>query len=287
MDTFINPPDVPRGAAARRWSASSEQAKKFPEQPGARRAAVPARARAARALGARRPRDRPRRGLLLRAAGADQDHERGLGLVLALQDHDREGARRLGDHRLRRPQRGRAGHRARAAQPVQARRRAVPRHRGPLEQGAVRQGVGRVRRPRRATQRWDKRLGLGPREDLRGAQALQRRHLHRRVPHAGVLPRAQALHASATTSAPSSYEIESREFKKIKEKLLFTADQLRPARSSASRTATTRTAASCSSRHKHDGVDLQDRPRARHAAAPPADVAPPGEPASPASRAAA
>ncbi len=30
------------------------------------------------------PRDRPRRGLLLRAAGADQDHERGLGHLLAL-----------------------------------------------------------------------------------------------------------------------------------------------------------------------------------------------------------
>ena len=32
--------------------------------------------------------DRPRRGLLLRAAGPDQDHERGLGHLLALQDHD-------------------------------------------------------------------------------------------------------------------------------------------------------------------------------------------------------
>ena len=62
-----------------------------PRAAGARRAAVPDRARAARALGARRPRDHPRRGLLLRAAGDDQDHERGLGHLLALEDHDASG----------------------------------------------------------------------------------------------------------------------------------------------------------------------------------------------------
>ena len=63
-------------------------------------------------------------------------------------------------HRLRRPPLGHAWRSARPAQPVQARRRALPRHRGPLEQGPLRQGVGRVRRHARAPS-WDRKLGLG------------------------------------------------------------------------------------------------------------------------------
>ena len=78
MREFINPPAFLRGAAeeARRGGGAPEA---VPRAAGARRAAVPARARAARALGARRALHHPRRGLLLRAAGPDQDHERGLG----------------------------------------------------------------------------------------------------------------------------------------------------------------------------------------------------------------
>ena len=64
--------------------AEREKAKKFPEHPERDVLHVPPRARAARALGARRPRGHPRGGLLLRAAVADEDHERGLGDVLAL-----------------------------------------------------------------------------------------------------------------------------------------------------------------------------------------------------------
>ncbi len=41
------------------------------------------------------PRDHSRRGLLLRTAGHDQNHERGLGHVLALEDHDRASSVRL------------------------------------------------------------------------------------------------------------------------------------------------------------------------------------------------
>ena len=72
-------PSSSRRSRRRRRRSEKAEAKRFPEQPQRDVLAVPARARAARALGARRPRDRPRRGLLLRAAGADQDHERGLG----------------------------------------------------------------------------------------------------------------------------------------------------------------------------------------------------------------
>ena len=142
-----------------------------PRAAAARRAAVPARARAARALAARRARDRPRRGLLLRAAGADEDHERGLGLVLALEDHDREGADRRRDHRLRRRALGRAGDVAGPAQPVQARRRAVPQHRGALEQGPVRQGVGRVRRSMEQKRNWDRRSAWAARRSSRSASS--------------------------------------------------------------------------------------------------------------------
>ena len=54
-----------------------------PQLPGAAgegRAAVPDRARPAQDLAARRPRNRPRRGVLLRTAGADQGHQRRVGL---------------------------------------------------------------------------------------------------------------------------------------------------------------------------------------------------------------
>ena len=78
--------------SARRSRTRRQKAKQLPRAAAARRAAVPARARAARAVGARHPLDHPRGGLLLRAAGPDQDHERGLGHLLALHDHDHAGA---------------------------------------------------------------------------------------------------------------------------------------------------------------------------------------------------
>ena len=81
---------------------------------------------------------------------------------------------------------GRAGDGAGAVQPLQDRHRAAARHRRALGQGALRPRVERVPEPRRAAD-----LGQAPRpraqEDLRGAQALQRRDLHRRVLHRGVL----------------------------------------------------------------------------------------------------
>ena len=121
-----------------------------PRAAAARRAGLPARARPAGGLGARHPLHRARRGLLLRAAGPDQDHERGLGQLLALHHHDHPRAARSRDHRLRRSPLRHDGHPAGQAEPVQDGHRAVPRHRGPLEQGPLRQGLGRVRRPARA-----------------------------------------------------------------------------------------------------------------------------------------
>ena len=78
-----------------RWSASGiGQEERSPEHRERDVLLFLLEQRAARALGARHPGDRARRGLLLRAAGPDQDHERRLGLLLALEDHDAEGAAR-------------------------------------------------------------------------------------------------------------------------------------------------------------------------------------------------
>ena len=80
-------------AAARQEAAGEGREPLVPRRAGPRRAAVPARARAAERLAARRAVDHPRRGVLLRPAGADEDHERGLGQLLALDDHDAARAR--------------------------------------------------------------------------------------------------------------------------------------------------------------------------------------------------
>ncbi len=53
------------------------------------------------------------------------------------------------------------------------------------------------------------------------------------------------------------WEILERDFRKVKEKLLAACSPTSGSRSSRWRTATTRTAASCCLRHKHEGVDLK------------------------------
>ena len=78
------------------------------------------------------------------------------------------------------------------AEPLQAGGRALPPCRGAMESRAVRQGVGRLRRSR-GTAPLEPPHRPRPKEDLRGTSALQRRDLHRRVSHAGVCPRAEAL----------------------------------------------------------------------------------------------
>ena len=143
-------------------------------------------------MGARHPGDHPGRGVLLRAAAPDEDPERRLGRLLAQQDHDGAGGEGQRDHRLRRPQRQRAGDRARAVQSVQDRHRAAARRGRALGQGALRPRVERLPEPGRAAD-----LGQAPwpgaEEDLRGSQALQRRDLHRRVLHGGLLRAQQVL----------------------------------------------------------------------------------------------
>ena len=101
------PRRVRRGTAqeARRGERARQA---LPRVAATRRAEVLARARATRALGTRRPERRATRGVLLPAADADEDHERGLGQLLALPFDDRTDLRRVGDRRLRGPERRRA-----------------------------------------------------------------------------------------------------------------------------------------------------------------------------------
>ena len=70
MDSFINPPEYLEAQQKKKDEEAKRQKRRFPEQPERDVLLFLHRARAARALAARRPRDRARRGLLLRAAGA-------------------------------------------------------------------------------------------------------------------------------------------------------------------------------------------------------------------------
>ena len=75
--------------------------------------------------------------------------ERGLGRYWHSTIMTQRALHRLRGDRLRGPALGHAGHEPGPAQPLQDRHRALPRDRGPLEQGQVRQGLRRVRRPAR------------------------------------------------------------------------------------------------------------------------------------------
>ena len=55
-----------------------------------------------------------------------------------------------------------------------------------------------------AKRRWDRKLGLGPPEDLRGPEDLQRRHVHRRLHERGVLRAPASSSSTATTRAPGA-----------------------------------------------------------------------------------
>ncbi len=86
MQGFINPPQVLAAEAKRRDDERKQQEHKFPAQPqrDVMLFLLEHRSRSNPWQG-RRAVDHPRRGVLLRPAGADQDHERGLGQLLALQ----------------------------------------------------------------------------------------------------------------------------------------------------------------------------------------------------------
>ncbi len=187
----------------------------------------------------------------------DQDHERGLGHLLALEDHDREGADGRRDHRLRRPQRRACWRRRPGSSTRTSSASSCYRH---IEErwnkGQLRQGVGRVRATGRA------------RSTGTGASASGARRSSRCASSTTTSP-------SSTSSSPPSSAASNKFFsfgfnertRQLGDRLArvqegegqaaLPADQLRRSRSSSSRTATSRTAASCCSRHQHEGIDLK------------------------------
>ena len=98
--------------------------------------------------------------------------------------------------------------------------RAAARHRGALEQGAVRPGMGGMRQPTTTRQKWDKQLGLGRQK------IFEVRRIHNDVTFIDTFLtvdfcRRHQLFSYRHNDQTEMYEIESREFKKIKERLLF------------------------------------------------------------------
>ena len=91
---------------------------------------------------------------------------------------------------------------------------------------------------------WDKRLGLGPQEDLRGAAALQRRHLHRRVLHRRTSASRTSSSRSRSTTAPATTR-STRASSTRSNTRSCSSSPTSATPSSSSRTPTTTTAASC------------------------------------------
>ena len=121
--------------------------------------------------------------------------------------------------RLRRPPLRHHGHAAHAHQPLQARHRAAARHRGTLEHRPIRQGIRRLHRPRRAAN-WDKKLGLGRQK------IFEVRRVHNDITFIDTFltPEFCVRHgffSYAFQEQAGQYIIESREFEKIKQRLLF------------------------------------------------------------------
>ena len=101
---------------------------------------------------------------------------------------------------------------------------------------------------------WDRRTGPRAQEDLRGPQALQRHHVHRRVLHAEFCIE-QKFYSFGFHERSGNWEIKSREFKKVKDQLLQDADQPRPA-GDLRRGRQLREPGELLLRHIHEGVDL-------------------------------
>ena len=110
-------------------------------------------------------------------------------------------------------------HQPASAESLQAGDRAVPRHRRPLEHGPLRQGIRRVRRPARQGE-MGPAARPGAAKDLRSPPHPQRSDVHRRLSDARFLPPAQAVFVRLQRQS-NDYEIDSREFPKIKQQLLY------------------------------------------------------------------
>ena len=219
MDKFINPPDFME-KQKQRMEKDKAQEKKFPERPERDVLLFLTRARAARALGARRPRDHPRRGLLLRAAGDDQDHERGLGHLLALEDHD--GARAQAPSEIIDYADHASGVTASAPGQLNPYKLGVELYRH-IEERWDKGQFGKEWdecTDMAARKSWDRRLGLGKKK------IFEVRKLYNDITFVDEFfteefCRGNKFFSFGFNERSGNWEIESREFKKVKDKLLF------------------------------------------------------------------
>ena len=221
MDKFINPPELHGGSRRRRWSGSASRPKKNPAEP-------------------------ERDVLLFLLENAPLEHwerdvleivrdeayyfapqaqtkimNEGWASYWHSQDHDRAGAE--GRPRSSTTPTTTPGVLATAPgqfNPYKLGIELLPRHRGALGQGAVRQRVGRVPEPGRSGASWDKRLGLGRKK------IFEVRKLYNDVTFIDEFFTADFCERNkffsfSLNERTGNYEIDSREFKKIKDKMLF------------------------------------------------------------------
>ena len=219
MESFINPSEYIE-EQKKKIQDAKRQGEEIPRALRARRPDLLDGERPARTLGTRRPRGDSRRSFLLRSADADEDHERGLGELLALEAHDHARPRCVRDHRLCREQRGRHGDVGRPAESLQARRRAL------TAISKKRWNKGQFGKEweecddLEAKRHWNLRLGLGKKK------IFEVRSLYNDVTFideflTADFCRDHKLFSFSWSNRNERFEIETREFKQVKEKLLF------------------------------------------------------------------
>ena len=231
----------------------------------------------AEALAARRAVDHPRRGLLLRAAGADQDHERRLGQLLAFHHHDREGPGALGSASI-----------TPTITPA-----PWPPHRGRLNPYKLgiellrdiehRWNTGKFGKEYdecddlEKRRNWNKKLGLGRKK------IFEVRRVHNDITFIDTFLTPEfcqehKMFSYAFQEQGGNYVIESREFEKIKQRLLVQPDELRQAvdlRGGRQLPQPRRTAAAARAQRRRSAAG----PGGRHAGQPPVHLEPAGPPA--------
>ena len=221
MDDYINPPEVLKAEEDERRKAQEQAARSFPEQP--EKDVLLFLIEHAPLKGWQRDvlsivRDE---AYYFTPQGQTKIMNEGWASYWHSHHHDAEGPVAVGGDRLRRPPLRHDGHVAHPAQPLQAGHRASSRHRAcaGTRGGSARNTTSATTWTRSAT--WDTQLGLGRQK------IFEVRRVHNDITFIDTLPDARSSASSTTCSRspirnrPGSTIIESRDFEKIKQRLLF------------------------------------------------------------------
>ena len=217
------PARLPRAAEGEAGRAGQEEAP-GPRGAAARRHAVPPRARAARALGARHPLHRAGGGRVLRAAGDDEDIERRLGQLHAQHDHDPAGPDRFRGDRLRRPSFGTLAMAPGRINPYKIGIELYREIEDRWNKGKFGKDYDECD-DLEAKRRWDRKLGLGRQKifevrkiynDVTFIDAFMTEEFCERL----------QLYVYGWDSRAGKHVIVSKDWKKVKERLLFSLTNL-------------------------------------------------------------